>query len=309
MRTSDLLIIDDDAAVVNGLRRVFSGEFTVETASSGEAAIEFLGEGRHFGVVVCDQRMAGMDGIETLSTFRDKAPLTSRILLTGYADEIVLRDAISRASVFCVLDKPCSKEALGGAILEGLDLHERSIDQRRGVERAVLGAVRMLAEIQESFGLTPGPHRGRITDIGRKIARDQGVCALWELDAALMLSGLDGLLRFTGDKAPIRTPHEFVTAVLGQVPKFRRLAEAVAYRHKNFDGTGSPSNLISGKSIPAFGRLLRVLGEFERQLGEGRSEVDTVKDMESQAHAFDPDYLRALAEEAARKDEEPEQEV
>src|ERR1700681_4731965 len=85
MKSSRLLIVDDEAVIRDGLKRILEGEsFVVETCSSGYSAIEIMQQ-REFDLIITDLKMPGMSGIEVLKSVRILQPGIPVILITGYA--------------------------------------------------------------------------------------------------------------------------------------------------------------------------------------------------------------------------------
>ena len=85
MASSRILIVDDEAVIRDGLKRVLEGEsFDVETCSSGYSAIETM-QKRDFDLIITDLKMPGMSGIEVLKSVRTLQPHIPVILITGYA--------------------------------------------------------------------------------------------------------------------------------------------------------------------------------------------------------------------------------
>jgi signal transduction histidine kinase len=83
----------------------------VESATSGEEAWQQARDA-DFDLVVSDQRMPGMSGVELLSRIAERSPGTGRILITGYTDLESTIDAINRGRVHAHLTKPCSPDEL-----------------------------------------------------------------------------------------------------------------------------------------------------------------------------------------------------
>ncbi len=104
-KKAKLLFVDDEERILNALRSVFRSQYTVFTASSGPEAMEFL---KRFGphVVISDQRMPDMTGVELLRQVNDFAPHTVRILLTGYSDLASIVGSINDGEVFRFISKP-----------------------------------------------------------------------------------------------------------------------------------------------------------------------------------------------------------
>ena len=80
-----ILFIDDEKRVLNAMRGLLRREYELFLTSEGAEAIRLVQE-HDIDVIVADQRMPGMTGIEVLGRVKECAPRTVRILLTGYAD-------------------------------------------------------------------------------------------------------------------------------------------------------------------------------------------------------------------------------
>ena len=80
-----VLFVDDEERIVNLLRLCFLSTYQVFTATSGKQALEII-RNNDIDVIVSDQRMPGMTGIELLTSVRQESPNTVRLLLTGYSD-------------------------------------------------------------------------------------------------------------------------------------------------------------------------------------------------------------------------------
>lgn len=104
-KKAKLLFVDDEERILNALRSVFRANYNVFTASSGPEAMEFLKRFRPH-VVISDQRMPEMTGVEFLRQVKDFAPQTVRILLTGYSDLASIVGSINDGEVFRFISKP-----------------------------------------------------------------------------------------------------------------------------------------------------------------------------------------------------------
>ncbi len=112
------LIVDDDDYLIVGAMRMFRrAPFRVLSAPTAAAALEILAS-QSIQVVVSDQRMPGMPGVDFLATVRERWPATMRILLSGQIDQGTLIQAINGGGIFRFVAKPCPHEALVNAINE-----------------------------------------------------------------------------------------------------------------------------------------------------------------------------------------------
>ena len=105
MKKARVLFVDDEERILNALRTLFRNQYHVFTAESGPLALEFV---KRFGihVVVSDQRMPAMTGVELLRQVKDLSPNSVRMLLTGYSDLASIVGSINEGEVFRFVKKP-----------------------------------------------------------------------------------------------------------------------------------------------------------------------------------------------------------
>jgi thioredoxin reductase (NADPH) len=109
-----LLTVDDDPdvsrAVERDLRRRYGAEYRVLRAESGDAALDLLdrvaARGEPVALLLADQRMPGMNGVEFLARAAERAPDARRVLLTAYADTEAAIRAINEVRIHYYLTKP-----------------------------------------------------------------------------------------------------------------------------------------------------------------------------------------------------------
>ena len=122
-----VLLVDDDAMVLAGLKRQLRNQFSIDTALSGEEALQRLRESGPYAVVVSDFMMPGMDGVEFLSRVKKSNPETIRMMLTGTADMPTAIKAVNEGNIFQFHPKPCPAETLSKAIQSGLTHYNKTI--------------------------------------------------------------------------------------------------------------------------------------------------------------------------------------
>lgn len=106
-----ILFVDDEKRVLNSMRGMFRREYELFLATEGTEAVRIACE-NEIDVIVADQRMPGMSGIEVLAKIKEQSPRTVRILLTGYADPSAVEGSINIGEVFRFLSKPCPPKML-----------------------------------------------------------------------------------------------------------------------------------------------------------------------------------------------------
>src|SRR5690606_10802251 len=106
-----VLFVDDEPRVLTTMRMLFRANYQVFTAEGGAQALEML-KTQPVDVVVSDQRMPGMTGIELLRVARELNPNAMRILLTGYSDLSAIIGSINEGEIFRFVSKPWANEEL-----------------------------------------------------------------------------------------------------------------------------------------------------------------------------------------------------
>ncbi len=114
-RVYDILLVDDEPDVLQVLKKVLENtekyDCNIRTAESGEEALKILEE-QKFDLVLADHKMPGITGVELLTKVKDSYPNSVRILITGYSDLKVARDAINKADVNHYLEKPWDNDMI-----------------------------------------------------------------------------------------------------------------------------------------------------------------------------------------------------
>lgn len=110
-RKANVMFVDDEQRVLTSMRALFRRDYNVHLANSGDEALALL-DSQDMDVIVSDQRMPGMTGVDVLKACKRRAPRAMRILLTGYADKDAIAASINEGEVFRYLTKPCARETL-----------------------------------------------------------------------------------------------------------------------------------------------------------------------------------------------------
>lgn len=118
-----ILIVDDEPANLRALERLFRTDYDVLTASSGAQALQLLGQ-YDVAVLITDQRMPQMTGIELLKKTVPVRPRMVRILLTGYTDVEALVEAINCGHVYRYIAKPWNNDDLKLTVKRALEHYE-----------------------------------------------------------------------------------------------------------------------------------------------------------------------------------------
>jgi len=126
-----VLLVDDDAMVLAGLKRQLRNKFSIDMALSGEEALKQVQENGPYAVIVSDYMMPGMNGIEFLSHVKKTNPDTVRMMLTGTADMPTAIRAVNEGSIFQFHPKPCPADTLCQAIQSAIGEYRKVISSQK----------------------------------------------------------------------------------------------------------------------------------------------------------------------------------
>lgn len=116
-----VLCVDDEPGIVRSLQWLLQKQFEVFTATSGAEALELVKQ-HDFDVVISDQRMPAMTGVEVLREVRKLSPRTMRILLTGYSDMQAIVRSVNESEVFRFINKPWNIAELPKVVAQAITI-------------------------------------------------------------------------------------------------------------------------------------------------------------------------------------------
>jgi putative nucleotidyltransferase with HDIG domain len=316
-----IMIVDDEPANLRLLERLFRRNYQVIAASSGDEALNLLGQ-HDVALLITDQRMPGMTGIELLKQTVSMRPHMVRIIITGYTDVGALVEAINCGHVYKYVSKPWDNNELRLTVERALQHYETN-RSRHELEQAnkrlsvrlqemTRGVVRAIADALEAKDEYVYGHARRVTGYATAIARRMNLDAeaIEQLSFAASLHDIgkigtpESLLMkpaaFTGEERAIVELHsERGARILGGVPEMSDVAEAIRYHHEHYNGSGYPEGL-HGEQIPLASRIIAVADAYDAMTSprpfRRASEHDTAVEqlIRGAGRQFDPDVVRAF---------------
>ena len=287
-----VLVVDDEQRSLETLHRTLEEDFTVLTAPSAEEG-EVIMAREFVHIVLCDQRMPGMQGVEFLRRVRGQWPDTVRLILSGYTDAEDIIAGINQAGIWQYLLKPWHPEQLLLTLKSAAELwrlqqenQRLSLELRDSPEHLVKqvtarrGRVRARSGFDRLMRAADSPVNG-ICQLAQRIAGHE---------LSVLVTGESGtgkeLLARAIHYASERAERPFVVENCGAMPD--TLLEAELFGHKKGAFTGAHEDRIGlfqqadggtlfldeiGDTSPAFQvKLLRALQEGEvRPVGSPRS--------------------------------------
>ncbi|MFA5807622.1 MAG: HD domain-containing phosphohydrolase [bacterium] len=266
-----VLLVDDEANILNALARLFlDRDVRVLRAGNGEEALGIVRR-EPVAVVVSDNLMPGMRGVELLSRVRDLSPGTVRVLLTGYADLPTAIEAINRGEVFRFHVKPWVDEEIVQTVEEGVRRYQVVRSLRQGDE-AALRSIAQTIELKDPY--TRG-HCDRVAAFALRIAEGlrlpEGTRRAIKHGSWLHDCGKIGV-----PEAILNRPGKLSAADFEVVKKHpgwgaevgrqanlpEEVINIILYHHERFDGRGYPTG-AKGTEIPLEARIVAVADVFD----------------------------------------------
>jgi signal transduction histidine kinase len=138
-----VLYVDDDQANITVFEAMFGKRFNLRTCTSGSEAFQIM-ERSEVAVLLSDQRMPGMTGVELLSKAKERYPDTARLLITAYSDLNEAVRAINEGRIRRYLRKPWDKHEVIAALDEAIEGREARL-KLRDLERRLIETERVYA--------------------------------------------------------------------------------------------------------------------------------------------------------------------
>ncbi|MDR3709657.1 MAG: response regulator [Capsulimonadaceae bacterium] len=303
-----ILCVDDDPNILDAYKRSLRKIYTIDTAQGGEAGLAVLTEKGPYAVVVSDQHMPGISGVQFLAKARDVAPDTVRMMLTGNADLNVAINALNEGAIFRFLVKPVTPENMAVILEHGVAQYRLVTAERELLEKTLRGSVRILIEILSSLNPDLFGRSQLLRQEMRQISDILGLTDNWSLELAAMLAQIGmvtlptNLFQRLEKGAPLnateqamldRTP-EISYKLLANIPRLEQVARMIRYQNKNYDGSGIPDDNVSGDAIPVGARILKVLLEWHQIEARGASRSGAYALMRNRRGFYDPTVFEAL---------------
>ncbi len=236
-----LLVVDDEPANLQKLKRTFVAEYRVLEAASGEEAFAIAGR-EDVDLVITDQKMPRMSGIELLKRILKIKPDVMRIVLTGYTEVEDLIHAINDGHVYRYITKPWDPVELRIVVRQALEKQALERENRRLAEELRQANERLSRENQALQGDVR-----RFLDAENIIYRSRAMADI--LDSARRVAGVDTTVLLTGEtgtgkelvarfihRHSRRAGEVFVAVNCGAIPRELAESEFFGYRKGAFTG-------------------------------------------------------------------------
>ncbi|HTI72051.1 MAG TPA: HD domain-containing phosphohydrolase [Candidatus Limnocylindria bacterium] len=303
----NVLIVDDDPNILASAKRTLHQNFSVETATGGEEALQRMKSHGPYAVVISDMHMPGMSGLEFLSKAAELAPDTIRMMLTGFPDLRIATAAVNRGNIFRFLSKPCTPENLMLALEAAAKQYRLVRAEKELLERTLNGCIRMLMELLSSVDPISFGRSQVLRDDMRQFVTARNLGDLWIFEVAAMLSTIGcitvppdvlkkskaGLPLSKHESEIIEGASDAASRLLVNIPRLDTIGEIIRLQTKNYDGSGNPKDELRGEDIPLGSRILKVLNDRLDLRESGLPEHEIKLAMNSRNGWYDPRILEA----------------
>ena len=270
-----ILFVDDEPEILHIFQRRFQNQYAMDVAASGREALQLLEENGPYAVIVSDNRMPKMTGIQLFTEVQKTAPDTVRILLTAFADLETAMQAVNEGFVFRILRKPCPPSEVAKSVDTALAYYELLMSQRelqilkkwrQGMEDMIYSLVALL-EKRDPY--TAG-HQVRVAALATAMAQDLDLIPE-QVEAVRLAASVHDIGktyvpseflnkpgRLTPAEFEIIKAHPLVgQEVLTSMDKAFPISQIVGQHHEKLDGSGYPEGR-KGDAILFEARIITV---------------------------------------------------
>lgn len=166
--TIRILYLDDEEPNLFSFKAAFRREFEVHTCDEPHQAVRMMDD-HEFHVVLSDQRMPRISGVEFFELIMPDHPDVSRVLVTGYADTDAVVDAINKGQVYRFVSKPWNEEELRGVIHAAYQLNRTRVNSARQGHEVLAALDEMVAELDRLSGELASGGAGAAMDVGAQL--------------------------------------------------------------------------------------------------------------------------------------------
>lgn len=265
-----LLLVDDEEGILASLKRLLRRDgYSVVTADSAAQGLQRLAE-VEVDVIVSDQRMPGMTGVEFLRRAKDLYPHTIRMVLSGYTELQSIIDAINEGAIYKFLTKPWDDARLRQHVAEAFRQKDMA-DENRRLARQVESANADYLALNARLETLVAQQRGEAELLA--LAANGTREALEALPAPVLVVDADGTLAFVNEEARRQIPQtagEIGGPAAQALPAdlWRALSSAPTVEPMVVDLAGHEHRLVTRTLLrngSAHGRILLLMAQFQTE--------------------------------------------
>jgi response regulator RpfG family c-di-GMP phosphodiesterase len=296
-----VLLVDDDEALLAGLKRAHRKHYDITVAYGGQEAIEIIQKSDPFAVIVSDFSMPEMTGTDLLMRVKHISPNSIRIMLTGNGESQTAIDAINRGEIFRFLNKPCHEEVFRTGINLAIEQFRLIHLERSLLEQTLRGSVKVLVDVlslisPDSFGRSV-----RLQSYVQQLTKELELDDAWLHETAALVSQI-GLVSVPKDILELVANNESLTEeqdrimqrhprtardLLSKIPRMEQIAEIVGAQDDRY----SDSNKGTPPTLGAC--ILKLAIDFDALIERGAASEEAIAVLKSRPDHYHPRVLVA----------------
>jgi response regulator RpfG family c-di-GMP phosphodiesterase len=298
---AQILCVDDEPKVLEGLSMHLQRNHDVFTATSGREALELLRDKPGIAVVISDMRMPEMDGATFLAKARQLSPHAVRILLTGQTELESAVSAVNEGQIFRFLTKPCPPSSLLRAVEDAIEQHRLVTAERVLLEQTVHGSIKALTDVLALVDPVSFGRANRIKRLVVELCSQLGVEERWHIEVAAMLSQLGHMTLPAETVQKLESgdaldAHEqqmvarlptVVEQLIGSIPRLEPVRELLLGVSRPLSGAGQQKRQAAS--------VLRIALDYDLLEAKGMRSPALLVELRKRSERYDSQVLEALA--------------
>jgi PAS domain S-box-containing protein len=305
-----ILVVDDEEAILETMTFTFEDEYEVFTSTDARRALDLLDEEAPIAVVLTDQRMPNMSGVEFVTEVCRRHPETVSMILTGFSDMDAIIQAVNDGHIYAYITKPWEPDQLKQLMKQAVDRYQLAALNERLLEDLKNSNIYLEAVMDHlDTGAIAVDSSGRVQAVNRPVREYLG------LQGEFRGKHIDDILEGHGLKA-VGTAAERIAAdddvsyedvelsMGGQVHRFRIAAQV--FKNDSGDEFGKVMLVreISHEPLRSrfddlVGRLLTVEDELKPELEQSREQLKGLRG-EVRGSRVDSPGMEQLGERVSR---------
>ncbi len=304
-----ILLVDDDANILNGYRRTLHKHFKLRTALGAELALETFKKEGPFAVVISDMKMPVMTGIQFLKKIREMDTNTVRMIITGHADLNSAMEAINEGHIFRFLTKPCSPETMARSIEAAITQYKMATAEKILLEETLKKNIEVLTDILGMVNPTAFGRASRIHRYMVQISKIIHVNDSWEFETAAMLSQIGFLALppslldkvYSLEEMDAKEKKMFFeypkigADLIRDIPRMENVAKIIELQLQDFQNFRSSQFSTEEEKLVHLGaQILRCVLSFDEKVSRGLSQEAAIAILKSKKYRYNPKIVALL---------------
>ncbi|MDO8945743.1 MAG: response regulator [Desulfocapsaceae bacterium] len=303
-----ILLVDDEANVLEAIQRQLRNRFDIKTAQSGEEALEVLRTSGPFSIIVSDMRMPGMDGVQLLTLVKDMYPDMVRIMLTGNADQETAAEAVNAGQIFRFLNKPCSTATLATALALAIRQYKLINAEKELLNETLKGSMKVLSELLSQTNATIFGAGGRIKELVMHICNQEKCRHSWQYEIAGLMSQLGCIslpsdilhklyagIELSPEERKMYEKHpEVGRRLFAHIPRMELVAGMVAMQLSPMNAYEDEAVSEDDAVVCRGAQMLKVAIDYDLFRYQGMTHKDILHKMKTMPRVYNPEIVKAL---------------